>query len=176
MGTRRQISGRSGDESGGDSGAAALEFALVLPVLALILFAVIDFGIFFANAIDAGSGVQEATRQAVVASFDPNCTPPSDVGGATGDIPHLMCMVASRTSPLAGDTYVKVLLPDGWEQGKQLVVCSVVVPTGLVGYVPLPHSGKVHAKSVMTIEQPTNRTETGGVTGPDNLDWSWCTP
>jgi Flp pilus assembly pilin Flp len=177
----RQVGLRRRMRPSADEGAAAVEFALVLPVLALILFAIIDFGIFFANAISTNSGVAQATRQAVVVNWGKDCTPPNLTPSTSPHIRALMCMVADETSPLAGTTYVKVVLPDGtdgtpgWIVGKPLVVCAEVVPAGLSGYVPLPRNGVTRAKSVMTIEQDTGQPEAGGQSGPSGLDWSWCT-
>jgi Flp pilus assembly protein TadG len=50
-----------------ESGASAVEFALVLPLLLLILFAIIEFGWFFANRIVLTNAVSDAARAAVKA-------------------------------------------------------------------------------------------------------------
>ncbi len=55
---------------GRDSGAAALEFALVVPVLLILVFGIIDYGLYFSNTLGARSGVREAARQGVVENFD----------------------------------------------------------------------------------------------------------
>ena len=55
---------------GRDSGAAALEFALVVPVLLILVFGIIDYGLYFANSLGARSGVREAARQGVVENYD----------------------------------------------------------------------------------------------------------
>jgi Flp pilus assembly protein TadG len=49
------------------SGASALEFALILPLLLLILFAIIEYGWFFANRIVLTNAVSDAARAAVKA-------------------------------------------------------------------------------------------------------------
>ena len=48
------------------------EFALVLPVLALILFAVIQFGIVFSNYITLTDATRAGARKAAVSRQDPN--------------------------------------------------------------------------------------------------------
>ena len=48
------------------------EFALVLPVLALILFAVIQFGIVFNNYITLTDATRAGARKAAVSRQDPN--------------------------------------------------------------------------------------------------------
>ena len=48
------------------------EFALVLPVLALILFAVIQFGIVFNNYVTLTDAARAGARRAAVSRQDPN--------------------------------------------------------------------------------------------------------
>ena len=48
------------------------EFALVLPVLALILFAVIQFGIVFNNYVTLTDATRAGARRAAVSRQDPN--------------------------------------------------------------------------------------------------------
>jgi Flp pilus assembly pilin Flp len=47
-------------------GAAAVEFALLLPLLVLLLFGFIQFGLAFNTRIQATNAAREAARQAVV--------------------------------------------------------------------------------------------------------------
>lgn len=62
--------------SRGQDGAAAVEFALLLPLLVLLLFGFIQFGLAFNTRIQATNAAREAARQAVVGVDDWN-----DVGG-----------------------------------------------------------------------------------------------
>jgi Flp pilus assembly pilin Flp len=66
----RVVSGR------GQDGAAAVEFALLLPLLVLLLFGFIQFGLAFNTRIQATNAAREAARQAVIGIDDW-----SDVGG-----------------------------------------------------------------------------------------------
>ena len=152
-----------------DDGAAAVEFALVFPILVLILFGIVDYGLYFSNSIGARSGLQSAVRQAVVDNLDPSCPTPSEHSYNTTPSPEvgeLICMVKNRTDPVSGETFVKVVLPPdpnhspqtGWVVDKPLLVCEVIVVKGVTGYVPLPHSGTntngvIRDKVVMLIEQ-----------------------
>jgi Flp pilus assembly pilin Flp len=169
-----------------DSGAAAVEFALVLPILVLILFGIIDYGLWFSNSLDARSGLEAATRSAVVAHFAA-CTSPTDVaGGPSDDVLRLMCMAKNDTGAVTGATYVKVVLPAdpanpggpaAWIVDQPLIVCETVVVKGVTGYVPLPRHGVIRAQTVMQIEQDTGQPENGGEEIlPSGLDWSWCAP
>ena len=56
-------------ERGRDQGAAAVEFALVVPILIVLLFGIIDYGLYFANALAVRAGVSEAARQFSVGNF-----------------------------------------------------------------------------------------------------------
>ena len=47
-------------------GAAAVEFALLLPLLVLLLFGIIQFGIAFNTRIQATNAAREAARAAVI--------------------------------------------------------------------------------------------------------------
>jgi len=55
-----------------EQGQTMTEFALVLPVLALILFAVIQFGIVFNNYITLTDATRAGARKAAVSRQDPN--------------------------------------------------------------------------------------------------------
>ena len=49
-----------------------VEFALVLPVLALVLFGIIQFGITFKNYLELTDAVRAGARQAAVSRDAPN--------------------------------------------------------------------------------------------------------
>ena len=49
-----------------DRGQSLVEFALVLPVLALILFAIVQFGFLFAGQVGLANAVRDAARTAAV--------------------------------------------------------------------------------------------------------------
>jgi Flp pilus assembly pilin Flp len=57
-------------------GAAAVEFALLLPLLVMLLFGMIEFGLAFNTRIQATNAAREAARRAVVGIDDW-----SDIGG-----------------------------------------------------------------------------------------------
>jgi hypothetical protein len=50
----------------GDRGAAAVEFALIMPILIVLVFGTISFGIVFAQKLALGNGAREAARFGVV--------------------------------------------------------------------------------------------------------------
>ena len=61
---RRYASGRSTPRD--DTGASAVEFALIVPVLLLVVFGIINFGIVFSQQLTINNGVREGARRAVV--------------------------------------------------------------------------------------------------------------
>jgi len=169
----------------------------VLPILVLILFGIIDYGLYFSNTLSAESGVQTAARQAIVGTLDTGCTTPPDAGpippGAgpvSAQVGELMCMVKRNTGSITGTSYVKVAFPidppngtnpAGWYPGQQLIVCEVIDVQGLTGYVPLPrHAGQVaiRSKVVTQIETappgPPLPPDSGGEEDSPPGGWDWC--
>src|SRR5687768_15944686 len=53
-----------------DRGAAAVEFALVVPILLALMVGIVDYGLWFGDSLNARQGVDEGARQAVVKNFD----------------------------------------------------------------------------------------------------------
>jgi Flp pilus assembly protein TadG len=51
---------------GRDDGASAVELALVLPILFLLIFGIISFGLYFAGALGLSNATREAARYGVV--------------------------------------------------------------------------------------------------------------
>lgn len=49
-----------------DDGASAVELALVLPILFLLIFGIISFGLYFAGALGLSNATREAARYGVV--------------------------------------------------------------------------------------------------------------
>ena len=80
-----------------ERGASAVEFALVMPMLFLVLFGIMDFGLQFLNLNSMHNGTREGARQAVVANF--GTTDSCNLVGvteSTGDGAHLICLTKNR--------------------------------------------------------------------------------
>lgn len=83
-GRRGSISPRSG---GPDEGAVAVEFALVSPILLLLLFGIITFGIVFAEQLSLSNAARQGARVAVVNSSQQTCGDLlAEVQGAAGTL------------------------------------------------------------------------------------------
>jgi Flp pilus assembly protein TadG len=61
-----------------EGGAAAVEFALLLPLIVLLLFGIIEFGLAFNTRIQATNAAREGARMAVVGIDNW-----ADIGGGT---------------------------------------------------------------------------------------------
>jgi hypothetical protein len=172
-----------------DSGAAAVEFALVLPVLLLILFGIVDYGVYFSSSIQIRSGLHDAARQFAVEPTS-TCTPTdgwTPPPHTPTTIANLMCTVHNHSNAATGTSYVRVDLPNGWGVGgdQVVVVCERTDVSGLTGFVPLPNGGRLEDVAVVAIEQDvtdvrwsteTDPGQTYEDSTPDNETWSWCTP
>lgn len=158
-----------------ERGATAVEFALIAPLLLLLVFGIIDYGLYFSDSLSTRQGVREAARQGVVANFGSGGC---DLTGASGDANSqaLMCTAQDRIGGITGDPAVKVVAPEGWFRGKPLVVCSQL-PVGIgTGIVPLPNDRVIQSQVEMSIENadPATVFSGGEESAPSGKDWSWC--
>lgn len=153
-----------------DVGAAAVEFALVMPVLFLLVFGIIDYGLWFNDSLNVRQGVREAARQGVV-STSVSCS-----SGSTS-MEKLRCRTVEEIGAVTGPTYVKIAFPDGWVRGRPLVVCGMVRADALVGFVPLPSDRLIKSKTELSIEVTTPSPPVTGIEDalPSGGSWSWCT-
>lgn len=72
MGGRRSVVLRGRGDS--DRGAVAVEFALVVPLLLLIVFGIVNFGIVFSQQLTLNNALREGARKAVINEVSPNRT------------------------------------------------------------------------------------------------------
>jgi Flp pilus assembly pilin Flp len=77
-----------------EEGAAVVEFALVMPILALIVFGIIDFGRAFYTVNNIISAVREGSRHGAILSA------PLSVGGQQ----EIRERVRTASQPFGGDT------------------------------------------------------------------------
>ena len=151
-----------------EDGASAVEFALVTPIFFLIIFGIIQYGLYFYDATGTRNGVREAARMGVVKTF-PACN------GASTDWDKLKCNTKEQVDAVTGPTYVNVSAPDGWAKGKRLVVCAMVASDGGIGLLPMPDNGLIKTKTQMSIE--VDGAPSGSASfdaAPAGASWSWC--
>jgi Flp pilus assembly protein TadG len=125
-----------------EDGAAAVEFALLLPLLVLLLFGIIEFGLAFNTRIQATNAAREGARMAVVGIDNW-----ADVGGGTA------FWQAVQQDAGLGDINNCVLDTTG-EVGGTLTV-SFDYPLNLaIPFMPNPPSWQTGtARATMRIEQ-----------------------
>lgn len=161
-----------------DAGASAVEFALVAPVLFLILFGIIDYGIWFSDSISARQAVRDSARRGVVENFG-TCA-----GATGGDLGTLACTARGAMEPISGTTYVRVSVASApgaasgatWQVGSTLRVCAMTQHTALMPLVPFPADGISRTKVEMPIEQVTGNPTRATFQDPPpaGSDWNWC--
>lgn len=145
-----------------EDGAAAVEFALVVPLLFLLLLGIVDYGLYFSDSLAVRDGVRQGARQGSVEDF--------------GGCESLACLASStrdRIDAVGGRAQVRVEAAD-WDAGEDLVVCAVVVETGVTGLTPMP--GPVRSQVRTRIERDSASPGTSGQTGldPTGEGWAWC--
>ncbi len=153
-----------------DRGAAALEFALVLPVLLVLLFGILDYGRLFYDSIAIRQGAREAARQAVVQGVAPTCASQATFGA------QVACTAKAASGTTIGALAVYLPAPNpSWAQGGTFVVCMQSKETG-TGLVPFPAGGIIRTSTYMSIEVGTapSTTTTYQDPAPAGSDWSWC--
>jgi Flp pilus assembly protein TadG len=145
-----------------DNGAAAVEFALVVPVLLVLVFGIIDYGIYFSDSLAVRSAVRDGARQGVVGQCD--------------SMKCIADLTKARIDPIAGGAEsVKVVAPRGWQRKQNLTVCAVVAVNGVTGLTPLPNGGTTRAKVTMRIEQDDPAPAETSYTDPlAPGEWDFC--
>ena len=132
----------------GARGAAAVEFALVMPILFLVMFGIIQYGLYFNDSLNTRQGVREGARLGVVGNFasEGACT-------SADNMAKLACKTGLRIDALTGDAYIKVSAAS-WAKGEPLTVCALV-KTETPGLLPMPDNGWIFSRTQMSIEKTT---------------------
>ena len=129
---RRKIDLRS------EQGQSLTEFALALPVLALLLFAVIQFGIAFNNYVTLTDATRAGARKAAVSGKDPN--------------PSATCTTAVRGSAKDLDqSTLDATCSSTWQPGADVTVtASYPYKISLLGMVV--KSGRLSSTTLERVE------------------------
>ncbi len=123
-----------------DDGAAAVEFALVLPLLLLIIFGIIDFGRMYNAQERVTEAAREGVRAAVLTPADP-AAPAARVSAATTGLSGPVTTTVQQTCP---GSNAEVDVTNGF---------TFVTPLGaIMGLFGSSPSGTytIHGKGVMT--------------------------
>ena len=175
-GDRQESSPRRGR---GEDGVSMVEFALIALLLFSILFGIIDFGFLYSQNVTLRNATQQAGRFAAVADFgdDPVCALEGSIPAETTRA--VMCRVKAEAGvDDPGTVRVRVALPDGYDRGEPLLLCSEYAARSVSGFFGFLLDGKVlHAKTKQRIEKVDDEElplEAASETAHDG-DWSWCT-
>jgi Flp pilus assembly protein TadG len=148
-----------------DSGAALVEFALILPVFALMLFGALDLGKAYNYWIDETQLAHEGARWAAV-----NKSPASGVGlvQAIRDQADTAELKNGTTSSVPNPLQVCVYLPDGPTVGGRVrveVSSTYQFMSFLTQELPgNPTNASVVAHSTMRLERPPTAYSNGDCT------------
>ena len=142
-GGRRRRSARD------DRGAALVEFALVLPILALIIFGTIEFGWAFSQNLDVRHGAREASRLVAVDYDDGDTTTTASQG--------IVDEVCSRMDD-AQQTTITITTPAGAGVGDYATVTLTRQHDGLTGFVDFAIPTSLSSSVETRIEQEPSWT------------------
>jgi hypothetical protein len=96
-----------------ERGAAAVEMAIVIPLLFLVVAGIIDFGRFFFLQIQLTNAAREGARAAMVMA--PNATVGTRASAAAAGVPSpTVNVLASCTSGSTANASVRVQAPFSW--------------------------------------------------------------
>ena len=164
-----------------ERGQGVVEFALILPVLLLVLVGILEFGSIYSNVISMRQGVREAGRQGSVANFgsaSAPCTPPQ-TSPPSDNMQKLICYTKSQVGVSSGvSVYVK-FENNRYTVGNALIICAAYPLQSLTGlFQPFLGGRSAKTKAAFRIEKASSASEVGGGdTDPtgSSAAWSWCT-
>jgi hypothetical protein len=174
-----------------ERGASLVEFAVVAPVLFLLLFGVIDFGGLYSKQIGFRSGLRASTRQAVIARFGTdNSCPTAGLSSSSESVKRLVCSVKKSVGLDPETTRVKLRLVDGNEDGvaehkayDDLMICVMAKPSSITGFFDsLFASTALKARLQMMIEKGKDEVpgmillENSQETPLPDSNWEFCDP
>lgn len=141
---------------GSDRGAAAVELALVLPILLILVFGLIQYGWYFYQSQETSFAVREGARVAAVGTQD------------TSGVQDLVTekLPSAAAGPTVTVCYTDSATPSGLSVGDQITVEATLAATDFnFPFVPFP-------TSVQTITQDAQTRTENVVSGTS--DYTEC--
>jgi Flp pilus assembly protein TadG len=152
-----------------ERGNALVEFAIVVPLMLLLVFGIIEWGVLLNRRIDLTQGVREAGRQGAVASYAGGLASCS-AGTPTA---QLVCLAKNRMG--VSGAAVHVIGPATNNVGSEFAVCATYKNTSITGLMKPLLPAYTHTETIMRLEQaPTNGLTTGGDADPEGNGWASC--
>lgn len=123
-----------------ENGQSIVEFALILPLLSLVIFGIIQFGLLFYTYIDLTSAAREGARKAAVSR------------NANDGVQRAMNAVAAATS-IVDDSQTTVTVTPGqpWTSGQDVDV-KITYPYSLNVMGIVIWNGPMTAEAVVRVE------------------------
>ena len=125
-----------------ENGQALVEFAIVLPLLLMILYGVIQFGIVFNNYIQVTSAAREGARKASVSRT---------LGSSAATTAATDAAVAAAPGLDSSDMGVTVTASSAWAQGSDVTV-QVTYPYAIDVLGAVVASGSLTSTTTMRVE------------------------
>jgi hypothetical protein len=183
------VTKRGGEESAthrrgrGSRGVALVEFAIIMPILFLLIFGIIEFGTAFNDYQALRQGTREGARNAVVADYGSsgscgiNGAASSAVGTNADNSRKVICTVKQEVGLTSSSlTRVKVVFTDsspGFANDK-VKVCSVRMVRNITGFLaPFLKNRSLKTEIEMRVEKDVVLLSTEE-TDPSGSAWSWC--
>lgn len=160
-----------------ERGAALVEFALAVPLLLVVLFGVVDFGIALSNMADVRHGVQTGARQGTTASLGTNSTCPLTPAPANTNTRLLMCRVKDLT-PISekADLRVGIFLPTTYTVGESMRICLEYPQDSASGFFDtVLATVNLRSTATMRIERVlASGTIAAAQETSQSGSWAWC--
>lgn len=150
---RRRLSRRH--RASGERGTALVEFAIIVPLLAAVLFGIIEFGSAYNDYQSLRQGNRDAIRQAVVADLPPaTCTPTGSASSANASTKSVICMTKDRVGLDASRVSVAIALgTNGYKVGEAMTVCVQYRINPVTKLFPMLNNKVITSKVQMRIEK-----------------------
>jgi Flp pilus assembly protein TadG len=140
-----------------ERGAALVEFAIVLPLLAALIFGVIEFGSMYNSLLEVRSAAREGARLAAV---DNGCVAPAPSSCSTtasAQLSDLKAATQARATGLASQPLsISVTYPTGTGHpvvGDNVTVCVNYTFHTITGLFPFLNGITLHSRGVFRLEQ-----------------------
>jgi Flp pilus assembly protein TadG len=124
-----------------EDGAAAVEFALVLPFFMFLVMGIIQYGFYFWTAETTNSAAREAARRVVV--------------GDCWDSTKMENYVRSQAPHMSGAT--RSATPSTLSVGSPITI-TVTADADILDFLPMPNSGAITREYVARMEVSSQST------------------
>jgi hypothetical protein len=158
-----------------ERGASAVELAMVLPILIVVLAGIMDFGLIFSDLMALRQGIGAGVRQGVVAQAGTASTCIlTGADSASLETRRLMCLTKGRIGLDEADSRMMLSFPGSKEKGGSMILCAQHPLDSATSIFESLLSGELKAKVEMRIEQDLTAYDSIAETALPGGDWSWC--